>query len=188
MILQRLGIVALIAICSLAGYYLLDKHVWVNDVQVEPDAEKPLFTGEALLTTQYNAQGTRTYTIESEHLEHYQKIDETHFNEPVLWTYTNGKDEEWRISSNYAVLENKELLVMTGNVRIFNLLPDATIKHVVTETLTLDLKSRDFWSKTPTTITGVGFQTEGQRVNGNFGSHQMELMEEVKGRYETRPR
>ncbi|OOF12481.1 LPS export ABC transporter periplasmic protein LptC [Salinivibrio sp. PR5] len=186
--MQRLSMLVLIVLCALTGYYLLSQHVWERAVQVEPDAEKPLFTGEQIKTVQYNADGIRSYTVDAEHLEHYANIDETHFNEPVLWTYHNGKDEEWRISANYAVLSDKHILTMTGKVRIFNLLPNAQIHSVATETVTLDLTTRDFWSDRPTTITGVGFQTEGQRVKGNFGNHQMELLNDVKGRYETTPR
>ncbi|MEI8611258.1 LPS export ABC transporter periplasmic protein LptC [Enterovibrio sp. Hal110] len=184
MMLQRLCIVALLGICSYAGYYLLGQHYLDTETQVTPDAEKPLFTGDDIKSTSYNEQGIRSYTLDSSHIEHYQKLDETHFNEPVLWTFSDGIAEEWRVSSNFAVLENGRYLVMTGRVRIFNLLPNAHIKVVTTDELTLDLTSRDFWSDKETEITGVGFQTHGQRVKGNFGSHQMELIEQVKSRYE----
>ncbi|CZF78361.1 MULTISPECIES: LPS export ABC transporter periplasmic protein LptC [Grimontia] len=184
MILQRLGIVALLAVCGYTGYYLLTQHYWEAEIQVAPDAEKPLFTADNINSTTYNMQGIRTYRIESVHVENYQQLDETHFNEPVLWTYSNGEEEEWRVSSEFAVLEDTKTLVMTGRVRIFNLLPDAQIKVVTTEELTLDLVTRDFWSDTETEITGVGLQTRGERVKGNFGSHQMELIDQVKSRYE----
>ncbi|WP_407331489.1 LPS export ABC transporter periplasmic protein LptC [Enterovibrio sp. 27052020O] len=184
MILQRLGMVVLLAVCGLTGYYLLNQHYWQTETQVAPDAEKPLFTAEDVKSTTYNEQGIRSYTLDSTHLEHYQQIDETHFNEPVLWTYSDGTNEEWRISSEFAVLENKHILVMTGRVRIFNLLPDAQIKVVTTEKLTLDLTSNDFWSDMETEITGTGLQTSGLRAKGNFGTHQMELIEQVKSRYE----
>ncbi|WP_028023126.1 LPS export ABC transporter periplasmic protein LptC [Enterovibrio calviensis] len=186
MTLQRLGVVILLAVCGYAGYYLLNQHYWQDEVQITPDAEKPLFTAENVKSTSYTEQGIRSYTLDSTHLEHYQQLDETHFNEPVLWTYSNGTEEEWRMSSEFAILENNHILVMTGRVRIFNLLPDAQIKVVTTEKLTLDLSSRDFWSDTETEITGTGLQTRGLRAKGNFGSHQMELIEQVKSRYETK--
>ena len=185
---RRFGLFVLIVLCALSGYYLLVQHRWQQVQQVTPDAEKPLFTGEDIETVQYNADGVRSYTVQAEHLEHYAKIDETHFNEPVLWTYQDGQDEEWRVSANYAVLSDEHLLTMTGNVRIFNLLPNAQIDSVTTDSVTLNLTTRDFWSDSPTTITGTRFQTTGKRVKGNFGSHQMELLDDVKGRYETTPR
>lgn len=184
MTLQRLVMLVLLAVCGYTGYYLLTQHYWEDDVQVAPDAEKPLFTAENVNSTTYNAQGLRSYRIESVHIENYQQLDETHFNEPVLWTYSNGEEEEWRVSAEFAVLEDTQTLVMKGRVRIFNLLPDAQIKVITTEQLTLDLVTRDFWSDTETEITGVGLQTRGERVKGNFGSHQMELIEQVKSRYE----
>ncbi|KXF80048.1 LPS export ABC transporter periplasmic protein LptC [Enterovibrio coralii] len=184
MIFRHLGVILLLAICGYAGYYLLGQHYWQEDVQVAPDAEKPLFTSENVASTSYTQSGIRNYLLKSAYLEHYQKLDETHFNEPVLWTYKDGIDEEWRVSSDFAVLDNNQILVMTGRVRIFNLLPDAQIKVVTTDELTLDLKTRDFWSDKETEITGVGLQTRGERVKGNFGTHQMELIEQVKSRYE----
>ncbi|OOE61132.1 LPS export ABC transporter periplasmic protein LptC [Salinivibrio sp. IB282] len=185
---RRLGLLLLVVLCSVSGYYLLVQHGWQQVQQVTPDAEKPLFTGEAIQTVQYDADGVRSYTVHAKHLEHYAKIDETHFNEPVLWTYKAGTEEEWRVSADYAILSDDHLLTMTGNVRIFNLLPNAQIDSVATDSVTLNLTTRDFWSESPTTITGTRFQTKGKRVKGNFGNHQMELLDDVRGRYETTPR
>ncbi|WP_235610966.1 LPS export ABC transporter periplasmic protein LptC [Candidatus Enterovibrio altilux] len=168
----------------MAGYYLLNQHYFAIEVQVAPDTEKPLFTADNVKSTSYNEQGIRSHTLDANHIEHYQKLEKTHFNAPVLWTYNYDMAEEWRISSAFAVLENSRYLMMKENVRIFNLLPNAQIKVITTKALTLDLTSQDFWSETETKITGVGFQTRGQRIKGNFGSHQMELIEQVKSRYE----
>ncbi|RXJ71922.1 LPS export ABC transporter periplasmic protein LptC [Veronia nyctiphanis] len=184
MTLQRFATLVLLVICSGLGYYLYNTHIAYQPQQVEPNAEKPLFAGEKVKSTSYDASGIRSYSIQSSSLEYYSKLGETHFNEPVLWTYKDGADEEWRISANFAVLKDKTLLEMTGRVRIFNLLPDAKIKVVSTESLTLDLAKQDFWTQDAIEIIGNGFQTEAASAKGNFGSYSIDLIGNVKSRYE----
>lgn len=186
MMLKSFGIFALVSICGYLTYDVITQYYGQTDIQVSPDAEKPLFTASDVKSTKYNREGIRSYRLESVHLEHYQQLDETHFNEPVLWTYRNGVEQNWRIRSDFAVLENNRILKMTGHVKIFNLLPEAQIKIINTDKLTLDLVTQDFWSDTPTDITGVGFRTQGERAKGNFGSHQMELIEQVNSKYEAK--
>lgn len=186
MTLKPLGVLALLITCTYSTYYLLTQYYWQTETQVTPDAENPLFTAYQVKSTNYNASGIRSYVLDSIRLENYQELDETHFNEPVLWTYRDGTEKEWRISSDFAVLKNNRILTMTGRVKLVNLLPEAQIKIVNTDILTLDLITQDFWSNTQTDISGVAFQTQGERVKGNFGSHQMELVEKVNSIYETK--
>ncbi|KLV06384.1 MULTISPECIES: LPS export ABC transporter periplasmic protein LptC [Photobacterium] len=183
MTLQRLLYVALLVVCGWAGYYLLDKH-WQEDVQVTPDAEKPLFTGSAVVNTTYNESGQRSYQIDASYLEHFSQSGNTNFVEPVLWVYREGTETEWRISASEARLDKDHVLQMTGNVRIFNLLPASAIKVIQTETLRLDLVSKDFDTPDHVTITGDAFQNEGTGLQGNMDRSIATLLKNVKGRYE----
>ncbi|PSW18467.1 LPS export ABC transporter periplasmic protein LptC [Photobacterium sanctipauli] len=183
MTLQRLLYVLLIAICAWTGYYLLDKH-WQEDVQVAPDAEKPLFTGSSVVNTAFNESGLRSYQIDADYLEHFSNSGNTDFVEPVLWVYRDGTETEWRISSNTARLDKDHVLQMTGNVRIFNLLPESAVKVIQTDTLRLDLVSKDFDTPDHVTITGDAFQNEGTGMKGNMDRSIATLLENVKGRYE----
>lgn len=185
MIFKRLMMLILFFICAYSAYYLITQNDNQENKQRDRDTEIPLFTAETVESTNYNEDGIRSYALESVYLEHYIEIDETHFNEPVLWTYRDGVAQEWRITSDFAVLKGSRIMTMTGNVKIYNLLPDTQIKTITTQELTLDLSTRDFWSKTKTNILGVGFTSEGKTMKGNFGSHQMELIKEVKSKYET---
>lgn len=184
--LQRLGMICILGICSITGIYLLERYWEKESVQISPNAEKPLFTANDVSTTQYNEAGIRNYRLNSKYLEYYKKIDETHFNEPILWTYYQGKDKEWRVTADFAVLRNKRILTMTGHVKIYNLLPDAQITLMTTDELTLDLTTRDFWSEQITEIFGIRTFSRSERVKGNFGSHQMDMIEKVKSTYEAK--
>lgn len=183
MIQKKLLYALLLLICAWTGYYLLEKH-WQEDVQVEPDAEKPLFTGSAVVNTAFNESGLRSYQIDSDYLEHFSKSGDTDFVKPVLWVYRDGTDTEWRISANTARLDKDQVLQMSGNVRIFNLLPASAIKVIKTDSLRLDLISKDFDTPDQVTITGSAFQNEGTGMKGNMDRSIATLLKNVKGRYE----
>ncbi|WP_299019190.1 LPS export ABC transporter periplasmic protein LptC [uncultured Photobacterium sp.] len=183
MTLQRLLYALLLVVCAWTGYYLLDKY-WQDDIQIEPDAEKPLFTGNAIINTSYNESGLRSYQIDSDYLEHFSKTGDTDFIEPVLWVYKNGSETEWRISSSAARLDKNQVLQMNGNVRIFNLLPESAIKVIQTDSLRLDLINKDFDTPDQVLITGSAFQNEGTGMKGNMERSVATLLKNVKGRYE----
>ncbi|MGF1700051.1 LPS export ABC transporter periplasmic protein LptC [Photobacterium makurazakiensis] len=183
MTLQRLLYVLLIVICAWTGYYLLDKH-WQADIQVAPDTEKPIFTGKSVVNTAFNQSGLRSYQIDANYLEHFSSSGNTDFVEPVLWLYRDGTETEWRISSNTARLDKNHVLQMTGNVRIFNLLPESAVKVIKTENLRIDLVSKDFDTPDHVTITGDAFQNEGLGMKGNMDRSVATLLKNVKGRYE----
>lgn len=186
MMLKRVGYFISLLVCSLCGYYLLQQYYASEPNQVMPDAEKPLFTSETAQTTRYDQDGMRNYQLQAKHVEYYQLVDETHFNLPVLWTYNEQQQQEWKVTADFAVLEDKHLLLMQGNVRIKNLLPQSQLKRATTDTLTLDLNSRDYWSDDHTKIEGVGFTSEGEQVKGNFNAQLMELFNQVKTEYESK--
>ena len=183
MTLKRLLYALLLLICAWTGYYLLEKY-WQSDVQVEPDAEKPLFSGSAVTNTAFNESGVRSYQIDSDRLEHYSKSGDTDFVKPVLWIYRDGTDIEWRISANTARLDKNQVLQMNGNVRIFNLLPASAIKVIQTDSLRLDLISKDFDTADQVIITGTAFYNEGTGMKGNMDRSVATLLNNVKGRYE----
>ncbi|UTV28048.1 LPS export ABC transporter periplasmic protein LptC [Photobacterium atrarenae] len=183
MTLQRLLCALLVVVCGWTGYYLLNNR-WQEDIQVEPDAEKPLFTGNTVVNTSYNAAGLRSYQIDSEYLEHFSASGDTNFVDPVLWIYRDGTETEWRISASTAILDKNQVLQMNGNVRIFNLLPESAIKVIQTDSLRLDLINKDFDTPDHVLITGSSFQNEGTGMKGNMDRSVATLLENVKGRYE----
>lgn len=180
---QSLSNIILLVICCIAGFYLLQNH-WQDQQQIAPDSEAPVLSAEKVKTTNFDENGTRNYTLESAFIEYFKQLDETHFEQPILQTYQFGTNKEWQVKARFAVLEGKKMLVMTGNVEIINLLPDAPIKYINTEKVTLNLTSQDFWSEREATLSGVSFDSRGGWVKGNFGSHQIELIDHVKSKYE----
>ena len=62
MSLSRIGYLILAFVICWSAYYLFDKGK-TFDIQVEPDTELPMFSGEDLVNTSYNEEGIRSYVI-----------------------------------------------------------------------------------------------------------------------------
>jgi lipopolysaccharide export system protein LptC len=183
MSLSRLLFVLLLLVGSWSGYYLYDKNSQ-PEKQIAPDKELPIFTGGNLTNTSFNENGVRNYRVYSTHLEYFAQSGETHFYQPIFTVFREGETEEWRITSNQATLSNKNELLMEGDVVVHNLLPDATFTTMKTESLQLELITKDFMTEEDVFLVGPMFETMGHAMKGNFDSHNAELYNSVQGRYE----
>lgn len=184
MTLHKLLYTLAFIVCVSTGFYLINDY-WQGDVQVKPDDEKPIFTGSIVTSTSHTEAGIRSYQVDSEYLEHFKKSGDTDFVKPVLWLFREGTETEWRISSNDATLDQDQILYMKGNVRIFNLLPDSTLKVIQTDNLRIDLVSKDFDTPDHVVMTGDAFINEGDGMTGNMDRSVATLLNNVKGRYES---
>ncbi len=72
MSLSRIVYVLLLFIASWSLYYLLGQEQ-DSKIQVAPNLELPMFSGENLENISYDEQGIRNYVITSIHLDHYAK-------------------------------------------------------------------------------------------------------------------
>lgn len=183
MSLSRLLFVLMLSVASWSGYYLYDKNSQ-PDKQVAPDKELPIFTGGNLTNTSFNESGIRNYRVYSTHLEYFAQSGDTEFTLPIFTVFREGDTEEWRITSNQATLNKNNELLMEGNVVVHNLLPNATFTTMKTESLQLELITKDFMTEEDVFLVGPMFETMGHAMRGNFDSHNAELYNSVQGRYE----
>lgn len=183
MTLKKLLYGLLAIFCAWLGYYQLDRH-WHQSAQIQPDNEKPIFIGNKISNTTFDLDGLRSYQIDSEHLEYFENAGYTDFVKPVLWVFQDGENTEWRISANSAVLNKKNELNLTGNVRMFNLLPNSDIKVIKTNNLHLNIETQAFHTQDHVTITGPAFINEGDGMAGNMKQKVAKLLKNVKSRYE----
>lgn len=184
MSLSRIGYIIVSFIICWSAYYLLDKQQ-SYDIQVEPDTELPMFSGEGLENTSYTEDGIRSYVITSVTLDHYAKSGDTIFQQPVLKVYKEGTTQEWEITAVRGVLTKEHVLTLYEDVLATNLLPDSGFDTMSTEVMNIQLDSRDFWADNQVTLVGPQFETVGQAMNGNFADNHATLYKHVQGRYET---
>ncbi|ANS84348.1 LPS export ABC transporter periplasmic protein LptC [Vibrio scophthalmi] len=184
MSLSRIGYLLLVVIIAISGYYLMTNKA-SYDIQVEPNVELPLFTGNDLTNTSYNKQGVRSYVIVSDKLNHYASSGDTVFEKPILRIYLNGDIQEWEITAGSGVLTKDHVLTLQSNILGKNLLPDSGFDTLSTDIMHIQLDNRDFWADNQVTLIGPQFETVGQAMKGNFADNTAILYNHVQGRYET---
>ncbi|MBF9001690.1 MULTISPECIES: LPS export ABC transporter periplasmic protein LptC [Vibrio] len=183
MSISRIIYVILIFIASWSIYYMMSSES-KPDIQVAPNSELPMFTGNQLNNISYNEQGVRSYVIQSTHLEYYAKSGDTIFQSPILKVYQNGTDQEWQVTAKRAVLSKKQVLTLYDDVVAKNLFKDSGFDKMTTKELSIKLDTRDFWADNPVKLTGPQFENNGQAMKGNFADNSALLYKHVQGRYE----
>ncbi|MDP5255503.1 MULTISPECIES: LPS export ABC transporter periplasmic protein LptC [unclassified Vibrio] len=184
MTLSRPVIIFLVFIASWSAYYLMDRHQ-DQALQVDPDTELPMFSGESLNNISYNQEGERSYAISSSHLDHYAESGDTIFDAPSLSVYRDGKTIEWTVTAKRAVLDEEHVLTLYDNVQLKNLLPGASFDTLKTQSIEIDLTSKDFHADHEVTLYGPQFNTTSGAMKGNFKDNQATLYNKVQGHYET---
>lgn len=184
MSLSRIGYLILTFIICWSAYYLFDKQQGY-DIQVEPDTELPMFSGEGLVNTSYNESGIRSYVITSVNLDHFARSGDTIFYQPVLKVYKEGTTQEWEVTAVRGVLSQDHVLTLYEDVLATNLLPDSGFDTLSTDVMNIQLDSRDFWADNQVIMVGPQFETVGQAMTGNFADNHATLYNHVQSRYET---
>ena len=184
MSLSRVLYVLLFIVASWSLFYLLSKEQ-TFDIQVAPNQELPMFSGENIENISYNEKGIRSYIITSTHLDHFAKSGDTEFDFPVLKIYKEGVIQEWEITSDRAILDDDQVLTLYDNVLAKNLLDDSGFDTMSTDEMSIQLDNRDFWADNRVILVGPQFETEGQAMKGNFADNTAVLYNHVQGRYET---
>ncbi|MCG3732167.1 LPS export ABC transporter periplasmic protein LptC [Vibrio cincinnatiensis] len=184
MSLSRILYLCLFFIAAWSGYYLLDKDQ-STAIQVAPNFELPMFSGQSLDNVSYNQQGVRSYVITSQHLDYYANSGSTTFEYPVLKVFRDGTNQEWELTAKRGILTKDQVLILYDEVVANNLLPDSGFDRLTTTKLNIQLHSRDFWADSQVELVGPQFKTQGQAMTGNFSNHSAVLYNHVQGRYET---
>lgn len=183
MTLKHLFMTILLMISTWSGYYLYYEYT-KNGQQIVPDQQVPVFTGRNTSNNNYDENGVRNYQINAKALERFAKTGETNFITPHLFVYQDGKVKEWEIISDIGVLNKKHVLYLSGNVIVKNLLPEAAFETMTTDSLTIELSTKDFMTEDVVNLVGPTFETTGVGMKGNFTSQQATLLKNVQGIYE----
>ena len=183
MTLKHLFMAILLMISSWSGYYLYYEYAQ-NDLQISVDQQVPVFTGRNTSNNNYDENGIRNYQINAKALERFAQTGETNFTTPHLFVFKNGKIKEWEIISDVGALNKKHILYLSGNVIVKNLLPEAAFETMTTDSLTIELTTKDFMTEDVVNLVGPTFETTGVGMKGNFTVQQATLLENVQGIYE----
>ncbi|RYU69134.1 LPS export ABC transporter periplasmic protein LptC [Aliivibrio finisterrensis] len=183
MTLKHFFMAILLMVSSWSGYYLYYEYAQ-NNQQIAPDQQVPVFTGRDISNNNYDESGVRNYQIDAKALERFAKTGETNFTTPHLFVFKDGALKEWEIISDIGVLNKKHELNLSGNVIVKNLLPGAAFDTMTTDSITIELSTKDFSTEDVVNLVGPTFETTGVGMKGNFTSQQTTLLKNVQGIYE----
>ncbi|XKM13896.1 LPS export ABC transporter periplasmic protein LptC [Orbaceae bacterium ac157xtp] len=179
-----LYIILIILVTAIYYYY--------QGQEAHPEAEpqtdlttQPIYQSDKMQTLIYNLSGKLSYKITSQHAEYLENTKEAQFTAPFITLYNQNNNASWNITSNFATLTNDKKLILKGDVKLDNLLPDNQIQSILTNNANVDLITQIVTSNEKVTIQGTSFSSTGYRLYGNLREKKADILENVKTYYNT---
>ena len=180
-----------------------------RDSQITPgenvDSElSPDFIAEALKSDIYTASGQLSHAIIADRMEHYAKLEVTHFELPNYTLYpisnstispnandtTTGKSAQnvpakkvsypWKLTAKEATLYKNNRVILNHRVHLAATDENSLIQEIHCKYLELDLNTNIISSDQTVMIQGKDFTTYGSGLIIDLNTKQMTLTEHVR--------
>jgi len=157
---------------------------WRNDHQKPTDAIDteltPDFIAESLKSAIYNQAGNLSHEIEADRMEHYTKLEFTHFELPNYTLYPKNSSSPWQVKAKEATLYNNNRVILKNTVRITSTEKDALVQAIHSKTLELDLTTNIISSDQQVIVYGKNFTMYGSGLIIDLNTTQMTLTQHEK--------
>ncbi|MFZ4792054.1 MAG: LPS export ABC transporter periplasmic protein LptC [Candidatus Competibacteraceae bacterium] len=183
------GVLSIAGLVTLAGlsYGLLR---WVESSLREPElaeSQAPTLTVEQFRAVRLSLTGLRDYVIEAPLLQQWPGQRGTQVHQPIIdWYQPDGTTREWRLQAEQGwIAPDHQLLRLDGEVVMTR--SAASGKSPVT-VLTRDVlihpTEQQAETAAPARITTPGGEMNAVGMRAWFDQQRLELLSEVRGRYE----
>lgn len=152
----------------------------------------PDFIAEALKTDIYTKSGQLSHAIVADRMEHYAKLDVTHFELPyyTLYPQNNSSDDSteknalpWNISAKEATLYKNNRVILNHRVHLSSTDENSLIQEIHCKYLELDLNTNIISSDQTVMVQGKDFTMYGSGLIIDLNTKQMTLTEHVRTIY-----
>ena len=134
-------------------------------------------------TTQYNKEGSLQYTLSADQLEHFEISDRGDLQQPRFTTHRN-QQIEWRGHSQQGIVEKGgDKVTLNNQVELKRTTP--TEATITTESVTLFPQREQAKTALDVTLIEPGSRTTGTGMRADFKSGRIQLLDNVRGHYET---
>jgi len=151
----------------------------------------PDFIAEALKSDIYTQIGQLSHTIVADRMEHYAKLEITHFELPhyTLYPTNNSQSKEasiekqnfpWKLSAKEATLYKNNRVILNHRVHLTATDESSLIQEIHCKYLELDLNTNIISSEQTVMIQGKDFTTYGSGLIIDLNTKQMTLTEHVR--------
>jgi lipopolysaccharide export system protein LptC len=152
----------------------------------------PDFIAEALKTDIYTELGQLSHAINAVRMEHYAKLEITHFTLPNYTLYpkksladkddsnvTDTKNSPWKLTAKEATLYKNNRVILNHRVHLTATDKNSLIQEIHCKYLELDLNTNIISSDQTVMVQGKDFTTYGSGLIIDLNTKQMTLTEHV---------
>ncbi|MBL4765574.1 MAG: LPS export ABC transporter periplasmic protein LptC [Colwellia sp.] len=154
----------------------------------------PDFIAEALKSNIYTQLGQLSHTIVADRMEHYAKLEVTHFELPYYTLYpTNNTQSKkssiekqnypWKLSAKEATLYKNNRVILNHRVHLTATDESSLIQEIHCKYLELDLNTNIISSDQTVMVQGKDFIMYGSGLIIDLNTKQMTLTEHVRTIY-----
>jgi lipopolysaccharide export system protein LptC len=151
----------------------------------------PDFIAEALKSNIYTQKGQLSHSIVADRMEHYAKLEVTHFELPNYILYSNNDTQSktraietpnnpWKLSAKEATLYKNNRVILNHRVHLTATDENSLIQEIHCKYLELDLNTNIISSEQTVMIQGKDFTTYGSGLIIDLNTKQMTLTEHVR--------
>ncbi|NQY62179.1 MAG: LPS export ABC transporter periplasmic protein LptC [Alteromonadaceae bacterium] len=144
----------------------------IIDSQLTPD-----YIAESLKSDIYNKSGILSYVINAQRMEHYAKLEATHFEFPRFTLFPKDSEFPWEITANEATLYGNNLVILKNRVRLLATDKNSLIQEIQGKHLELNLNTNIISSEQAIKIQGKDFAEQGSGLIVDLNTKKMTLTE-----------
>ncbi|MDX2370288.1 MAG: LPS export ABC transporter periplasmic protein LptC [Colwellia sp.] len=154
----------------------------------------PDFIAEALKSDIYTQVGQLSHSIVADRMEHYAKLEVTHFELPNYILYPTNKTQSkkssnekqnfpWKLSAKEATLYKNNRVILNHRVHLTTTDENSLIQEIHCKYLELDLNTNIISSDQTVMVQGKDFTMYGSGLIIDLNTKQMTLTEHVRTIY-----
>ena len=143
----------------------------------------PDFIAEALKSDVYVETGQLSHAIVADRMEHYSKLEVTHFELPNYTLHPKNSESPWQLSAKEATLYKNNRVILNNRVHLKATDEDSLIQEIHCKYLELDLKTNIISSEQTVMVQGKDFTMYGSGLIIDLNTKQMTLTEHVRTIY-----
>jgi lipopolysaccharide export system protein LptC len=133
----------------------------------------------------FDETGQLTARFQSPRIEQFEARNETLMESPEATLYGEPGNAPWQVRANEGrFMEAKDLVHLTGDVRVFREAEGGRPLTLTTSTLTLDNTERTVYTDAPVELTDSFSLTRATGMKAWIDDRILELNSQVEGRYE----
>lgn len=167
--------------------------LWQSDEPTTPtdaaalrgDAEPDSFVVNGQYLS-FRDTGDLASRIRSQRIEQFESDQTTRMQQPRATLYSEADNASWDLEADEGeFLEARDLIELTGNVRIVRQADQRGPMSLFTQALTLDNESQTIYTEEPVEINDALGITRATGMKAWIDDRILELNAQVEGRYET---